>query len=56
MKRNPLVIILAAAILGTFMAIAAAASQGPGTINIFGGKSGTVSFPHAQHQTATQRL
>jgi hypothetical protein len=50
MKRNPYVIILAAAILGTFVALAAAASQGPGTINIFGGKSGTVSFPHAQHQ------
>lgn len=50
MKRNPLVITMAAAILGIFVAIAAAANRGPDTIDIFGGKSGQVSFSHAQHQ------
>ncbi|WP_319405583.1 cytochrome c3 family protein [uncultured Desulfosarcina sp.] len=50
MKPNPLVIAVAAAVLGFFAAIAAAANHGPETINIFGGQSGNVPFTHAQHQ------
>lgn len=50
MKRNPLVLTVAAVILGVYVAIAAAANQGPATIDIFGGKSGKVPFPHALHQ------
>lgn len=50
MKRNPVVIPIATILLSSFVAITAAANQGPGTINIFGGKSGKVPFTHAQHQ------
>lgn len=50
MKRNPVVIPMTAVLLGIFVAITAAASQGPETIDIFGGKSGEVPFTHAQHQ------
>jgi hypothetical protein len=49
MKTKPLVIALAAALLGIYAAIAAA-NQGPETIDIFGGQSGKVPFTHARHQ------
>ena len=50
MKPNPLVITVAATLLGIYAAIAAAANQGPETIDIFGGQSGKVHFTHARHQ------
>jgi hypothetical protein len=50
MKPNPLIITVAAALLGVYAAMAAAANQGPETIDIFGGQSGKVPFTHAQHQ------
>ena len=50
MKTKPLVIAVAATLLGIYAAIAAAANQGPETIDIFGGQSGKVPFTHAQHQ------
>jgi hypothetical protein len=50
MRRNTLGIAMAAAVLGLSAAMAATANRGPDKIDIFGGQSGNVSFPHAQHQ------
>ena len=50
MRRNTLGIAVAAAVLGLSVAMAAASNRGPDHIDIFGGRSGNVPFPHAQHQ------
>ena len=50
MRRNTIGIAVAAAVLGVYVAMAAAANRGPDIIKIFGGQSGNVRFPHAQHQ------
>ncbi len=47
--RRIFVGILAASLLGV-MTVAVAANRGPGQIDIYGGSSGKVPFPHAQHQ------
>lgn len=47
MKPNPLIITVAAALLGVWVVIAAAAKPGPDHIDIYGGTSGKVPFPHA---------
>jgi ribosomal protein S27E len=54
MKCNSLIVIVAAAILGVYVAIAAAANRGADDIAIYGGSSGKVPFPHAQHQDRIQ--
>jgi hypothetical protein len=41
---------LATLALGVCVTLAAAVSQGPSHIDIFGGQSGKVPFPHIQHQ------
>ncbi|MBR9985593.1 MAG: cytochrome c3 family protein [Desulfosarcina sp.] len=51
MNRNFFVITLVTAlVVGLCLAAAHAANQGPDRIDIFGGQSGNVPFPHAQHQ------
>lgn len=50
MKRNILGIAFAVIVLCFHAATAAAVNRGPATIAIFGGQSGNVPFPHAQHQ------
>lgn len=43
-------IIMAVAVIFSFVALAAAANRGPEKIDIFGGNLGKVPFPHADHQ------
>ena len=51
MKRTIFVITLVTAlVVGLCMATTHAANRGPDKIDIFGGQSGNVPFPHAQHQ------
>lgn len=51
MKRSGVVIIVfAIACSLAFTALASAANNGPSHIDIYGGSSGKVPFPHAQHQ------
>jgi hypothetical protein len=50
MIRNIVVVIFVAFALTGMAAIGAAANKGSAKINIYGGKSGNVPFPHAQHQ------
>jgi hypothetical protein len=50
MRRNIAIVTLAAILLAALVTIVAAANTGPASINIFGGESGKVPFPHAQHQ------
>jgi ribosomal protein S27E len=51
MNRNIFVnTLVAALVVSLFMTTAHAVNRGPGNIDIFGGKSGKVPFPHAQHQ------
>lgn len=51
MNRTIFVITLVTAlVVGLCMAATHAASRGPDNIDIFGGQSGKVPFPHAQHQ------
>ena len=54
MNRNIVIITLAVFTLTGMVAIASAANKGPANIDIFGGKSGKVPFPHAQHQARIQ--
>ncbi|BBO69276.1 hypothetical protein DSCA_32060 [Desulfosarcina alkanivorans] len=54
MKPNPLIITVATALLGVWVVIAAAAKPGPDHIDIYGGTSGKVPFPHARHQERIQ--
>jgi hypothetical protein len=49
MSRNTLTIVAIAAALSIYGAVAVA-GQGPESIDIYGGRSGNVPFPHAQHQ------
>jgi hypothetical protein len=49
MSRNLLMITAIAAGLSFCVAVAAA-GRGPESIDIYGGRSGNVPFPHAQHQ------
>jgi hypothetical protein len=49
MRRRTLAGILAASLLSV-LSVAVAANRGPGQIDIYGGSSGKVPFPHAQHQ------
>ena len=51
MSRHIIVITLVTALIVSLsMAATHAASRGPDRIDIFGGRSGNVPFPHAQHQ------
>jgi hypothetical protein len=50
MRHSILGIIAAATVLGLSVALAAAVNRGPDNIDIFGGQSGNVRFPHLQHQ------
>jgi hypothetical protein len=50
MRRHTIIIAVTIAVLGICAAMAAAANQGPAHIDIYGGQSGKVSFPHLQHQ------
>lgn len=50
MSRNTVTITLATLLLIGFSAMATATKRGPDNIDIFGGRSGKVPFPHAQHQ------
>ena len=50
MRNSLLGFIVAATVLGLSVAMATAVNRGPDKIDIFGGQSGNVSFPHAQHQ------
>ncbi len=50
MNRNIVSVTLAALMLIAMAGIGLAAKKGPTDIDIFGGKSGNVPFPHAQHQ------
>jgi len=50
MNRNIVTGTLTIFILTALVAIAAAVNKGPADIDIFGGTSGKVHFPHAQHQ------
>lgn len=50
MRRHTLIIAVTIAVLGICAAMAAATNQGPAHIDIYGGQSGKVSFPHLQHQ------
>ena len=49
MRRRIFAGIFAVTLLSV-MAVAVAANSGPGQIDIYGGSSGKVPFPHAQHQ------
>jgi hypothetical protein len=51
MTRNIMPAIITAAVFSMILAaVAFAADRGPSQIDIYGGNSGKVSFPHAQHQ------
>ena len=49
-RHNIVITLFIALIVSLFMAAAHAANRGPDRIEIFGGQSGKVPFPHAQHQ------
>ena len=50
MRRNTFIIPITVLLMAATAAIATAANRGPANIDIFGGQSGKVPFPHAQHQ------
>jgi len=50
MLRNIVIIALFILLWVVFASVAPAAKQGPATIDIYGGESGKVHFPHADHQ------
>jgi hypothetical protein len=50
MRHRILGIIVAATVLGLSVVTAAAVNRGPENINIYGGQSGDITFPHRQHQ------
>lgn len=51
MKRNvTIVFMVTITFCLVFVAMAPAANKGPSKITIYGGTSGKVPFPHAQHQ------
>jgi hypothetical protein len=50
MRRNWIGIIAAAAFIFVLSTLPAVADKGPSNISIYGGSSGKVPFPHAQHQ------
>ena len=51
MNRNATATLLAVVLVAIAVTLApAAASRGPESIEIYGGQSGKVPFPHAQHQ------
>ena len=51
MSRNAIAPLLAIVLVAIAVTLAsAAASRGPESIEIYGGQSGKVPFPHAQHQ------
>jgi hypothetical protein len=54
MNRNTIIITLATFLLTGMVAIAPAANKGAANIDILGGKSGKVPFPHSQHQNRIQ--
>jgi len=50
MRRNIVFFALAAVLMAALVTMVSAANKGPANINIYGGDSGNVPFPHAQHQ------
>lgn len=50
MKRSSSITIVTALAASLIAPTAMAANQGPGDIDIFGGQSGRVPFPHTRHQ------
>lgn len=50
MNRGRIVMMVVSTMLGILTIAAMAATQGPENIVIYGGQTGKVAFPHAQHQ------
>jgi hypothetical protein len=54
MHRNSILGILVAILIVGLAAMVTAADKGPANIDIYGGSSGNVPFPHLQHQDRIQ--